>query len=152
MKKAIIFFQILAVLAILISIPLLFSGITGTVRSQRVSKDYLSTQAFVSDYQEVRGRGSKSHKTYYYLTYAYTVEGNLYYIADDLRVPNLPPEGYSREVLYDPVSPENAVFTGNSASALSIFVGLLFLLIPLMMLFSWFIAVRRLPAQKDQPL
>ena len=75
MKKSIIAFKLLAVLAILISIPLLYKGISGAIHSHRAEESYVSAQAIVSGYQEVQSKGIRRHRTYYVLTYAYTVEG-----------------------------------------------------------------------------
>ena len=144
MKKAIIAFKLLAVLAILISIPLLYKGISGELRNHHAEENYQSTEAIVSGYQEVQGRGSKRYRTYYSLTYAYTVEEKVYYITDDLLIRTLPPAGYSREVRYDPMNPENALFVGKSGSSTSLMAGLMFLLIPAIMLFGWLIVTDRL--------
>ena len=144
MKKSIIAFKLLAVLAILISIPLLYRGVSGAMRNHYAKESYVSTEAFVSSYQEVQGKGSKRHRTYYVLTYAYTVEGEVYYFTDDLRLNSLPPANYFREIRYDPANPENALLVGKSGSAASLLAGLMFLLIPAIMLFGWLIVTDRL--------
>ena len=149
MKKAIIAFKILTVLAMLISIPLLYTGISGAVRSHRAEENYLSTEAVVSGYQEIQGRGSKRHRTYYSLTYAYTIEGDVYYITDDLLIRTLPPAGYSREVLYDPMDPENALLTGQTRTSASLLAGLILLQIPVIMLFGWLIVTDRLSIKAE---
>lgn len=144
MKKSIIAFKLFAVLAILISIPLLYKGISGAIRNHHAEESYVSTEAIVSSYQEVQGRGSKRHRTSYSLIYAYTVEGEVYYITDDLLIHTLPPAGYSREIRYDPMNPENAIFVGKSSSTASLLAGLMFLLLPAIMLFGWLIVTDRL--------
>ena len=149
MKKAIISFKILAVLAILISIPLLYKGITGAVRCHRAKETYLSAEAVVSGYEEVEERRFRRYRTYYRLSYAYTVEGGVYYIADDLLDHAPPPAGYSREILYDPADPENAMLTGESGSSASLLAGLMFLLIPAVMLFGWLIVTDRLSIRAE---
>lgn len=55
MKKSIIAFKLLAVLAILVSIPLLYKGISGTIHKHHAEESYVSTEAIVSGYQEVQG-------------------------------------------------------------------------------------------------
>lgn len=144
MKKAIIAFKLLAVLSILISIPLLYEGISGAIQNHHAEDSYILTEAIVSGYQEVQGKGSDRHRTYYSLTYAYTVEGEVYYIADDLMVHTLPPANYTREVRYDPMNPENALLVGKSGTSTSLLAGLMFLLIPAIMLFGWLIVTDRL--------
>lgn len=144
MKKAIIAFKLLSVLAIIISIPLLYKGVSGVMRNHNAKESYVSTEATVSSYQEVQGRGSKRHCTYYSLTYAYTVEGEVYYITDDLLIRTLPPAGYSREVRYDPMHPENALLISKSGTSAGLLAGIMFLLIPAVMLFGWLIITDRL--------
>ena len=144
MKKSIIAFKLLAVLAILISIPLLYKGISGALRNHHAQESYVSTEAIVSGYQEIQSKGTKRHRTYYALTYAYTVDERVYYIADDLLLKSLPPANYTREIRYDPANPENAIFVGKSGSSASLLAGLMFLLIPAIMLFGWLIVTNRL--------
>ena len=144
MKKSIIAFKLLAVLAILISIPLLYRGVSGAMRNHNAKESYVSTEAVVSSYQEVQGKGSKRHRTYYVLTYAYTVGGEVYYFTDDLRLNSLPPANYFHEIRYDPTNPENALLVGKSGSTASLSAGLMFLLIPAIMLFGWLIVTDRL--------
>lgn len=144
MRKAIIAFKMLAVLSIFISIPLLYKGISVAIQNHHVEDNYILTEAIVSGYREVQGKGSDRHRTYYCLTYAYTVEGKIYYISDDLMIHTLPPANYTREVRYDPMNPENALLVGKSGSSASLLAGLMFLLIPAIMLFGWLIVTNRL--------
>lgn len=144
MKKSIIAFKLLTVLAILISIPLLYKGISRAIQNHHAEENYILTEAVVSGYQEIQGKGSDRHRTYYSLTYTYTVEGEVYYIADELMVHTLPPAGHSREIRYDPANPENALLVGKSGSTASLLAGLMFLLIPAIMFFGWLIATDRL--------
>lgn len=144
MKKSIIAFKLLAVLSILISIPLLYKGISGAIHNHQAKENYVLTEAIVSGYQEVQGKGSKRHRTYYVLTYAYTVEGEVYYFTDDLRLNSLPPANYFCEIRYDPTNPENALLVGKSGSTASLLAGLMFLLIPAIMLFGWLMVTNRL--------
>ena len=67
-----------------------------------------------------------------------------YYITDDLLVKSLPQANYTRDVRYDPTNPENAIFVGKSGSTASLLAGLMFLLIPAIMLFGWLIVTGRL--------
>ena len=139
MKKSIIAFKLLAVLAILISIPLLYKGISGALRNHHAQESYVSTDAIVCGYKEVQSKRTKRHRTYYALTYAYTVDEK-----DYLLLKSLPPANYTREIRYDPTNPENAIFVGKSGSSASLLAGLMFLLIPAIMLFGWLIVTNRI--------
>jgi len=140
MKKSAIVSKLLAVLAILISIPLLYEGISAALQRRRAEQSYLTAEAFVCDYSEVAGTGAKRHRTYYVLTYCYSVGEETYFITDELMLNALPPADYSREVLYDPAQPRNALMRGKTADSGKLLLGLLFLLVPAVMLFAQYLA------------
>ncbi len=146
MKKAIFMFKLLAVFSILISIPLMYSGIKETLELKKLTENYLSTEGYYISCELYSEGNPRRHKSpTYSLTYIYQVDGIDYLITTDYGTSAIPQFGSPREILYDPVDPSNAVLSGASGNSTMIVVGILFLLIPVIMLFGWLIVTDRLP-------
>jgi hypothetical protein len=145
-KKAIFIFKLLAVFAILISIPLIYSGIKETLELKELTENYLITEGNFISYELYSEGNPRRHKSpTYSLTYIYQVDGIDYLITTDYGTSAIPQFGSPREILYDPVDPSDAVLSGANGNSTMIVVGILFLLIPAIMLFGWLIVTDRLP-------
>ena len=121
----------------LVGVFLLISGIAGALSQKRETADYQTVTGYFVDYQLYSSGtdfGSRHGSPTYALTYRYTVGGQDYTVTTDYGDSNIPQPGSQREIRYDPADPSRAVIAGMNSHSLLIFVGALFVGIPLIFL------------------
>lgn len=118
---------------ILLGLVLLVVGFYNTYNVNLESKDYVSVDG------KYVGRSiysSDSDGTTYKLTYSYVAGNKEYYISTDYGTSSIPKVGDVRNVKYDPNNPEKAILSGFTGDFLLVFVGGMFIGIPLMVIFT----------------
>ena len=139
---------ILVIVSLLVGISSLCWGIGETVRFHNQTRNYQETEGYFVDYNVYTERHSHKPNRYklriynsrtYQLTYAFSVDGSEYTVSSDYGVGNLPEQGSSRKILYNPYHPEQAVVEGINGNSILIYMGILFTAVPLIFLFVFLI-------------
>lgn len=139
MKKRISISVFLIGLCILIGIGLLVFGVNKKIAYNNKIKGYESVDGYFVDtevYSKSTRHGRHRTNTTYYLIYAYNVDGVEYTARTDYGSGAIPQKGSVKEILYNPENPSEAVVTGTNAAVFVIFMGIFFVLIPLVMIFG----------------
>ena len=126
--------------SIVCGIILLFFGIRDTSRQNELHRDFEETPGFLSD---CRVYSSDAEKTSYILTYSYQVDGREYTVSAEYGMGTVPKQGSQRMVWYNPTRPEEAVLAGGGTGELFLFMGGLFLGVPLVILLGMLVASGR---------
>lgn len=135
-KKVLI--PLLLGLSLLCGAVLLFLGLRDAAALGEKTKDYESTEGYLYHYErytDAKTIGRRRRNTTYLLTYTYFVDGGEYSVSTTYGTSILPERGSTREVLYDPENPSEAVLAGTSGTGMLIFGGALFLGVPGIMIF-----------------
>jgi hypothetical protein len=120
----------LLLLSFLCGLYLIFQGGTELYQRYVTTQNYQETTGYFSDYDIYH---SDEDDTTYRLIYTYQVDGQEYTVATDYGSGYLPKRGSESTVKYDPQQPEKAVLGGVSRGISFLFIGLLFLLVPVFM-------------------
>lgn len=137
-KKVKIPASIFLFIVILCGMLLLFFGIKNTIQLNQTSNHYHSTEGYFVDYTlySEGGYDAVRHKhtnDTYQLIYQYTVNGQDYTVATDYGSGVIPEIGSTKQIKYDPNAPENAIIVGTNSDNAMVFIGFLFVVIPLFM-------------------
>lgn len=125
---------------LIIGLVLVFFGAKDSFASDRETRDYQKTTAYLSDYTLKKDaeydpvKKRKSAATYT-LEYRYTVDETEYAVFTDYSTSILPELGSERDVRYNPENPRQAVLTGPNRNFGMVFLGVLFSLAAI--LFLW---------------
>lgn len=134
MSKDLKFKLTVLIVLVLICLPiggyLLSRGITGITDAK--TQEFAVTDGYYAGCEPYSADSST-----YYLIYTYSVDGAEYQVRTDYGTAMIPKPGSVRQVRYDPASPENAALTGPDAHLGLIFGGVLFILVPLIVLWGW---------------
>lgn len=118
---------------ILIGLIMLVFGIYNIYTVNLNTKDYIAVNGkFVGSSISSSNSDGTTNK----LTYLYVVNNKGYYISTAYETASVPNIGDIRTVKYDPTSPEKAVLTGFNENHLLVYIGTLFFLVPLIMIFN----------------
>lgn len=117
------------VLAVLVSgIVFLFMGIKDTININKITKNYLTTTGYFTDYEIYSHKTSRKGGTTYTLIYTYELEGKEYTVKTDYGVGYIPEKNSTREVKYNPDNYSEAVLSGSNSNSFLIFIGVFFTL------------------------
>lgn len=133
--------KFLNIVSFVLGIGLFLEGITETIRYNKKTEDYESTQGTYIEceiYREARHVGRRYRSATYTLIYEYQVEGVRYTVKTDHGTGAIPKIGSVQEILYNPENPAEAVVTGTNKPKILLFVGLLFILVPSIMVLAFF--------------
>lgn len=119
----------------LIGVVLLLFGIKGSISQHKISKEYVQTEGYFTDYEiySTGERAGRDTNVTYKLTYTYDVDGMSYTVSTDMGMGYVPDHGSTRTVAYDPDDPGKSVLVGSSHHAVLIVMGVLFAGVPLIM-------------------
>lgn len=117
-------FLVLSVL--IIGIVCLYFGIRDTYKLNKISKEYVTTDAYFKDYKIYNT--SKKDGTTYELIYTYKVDGEQYTVTTDYGVRYIPEINSIREVKYNPNNHSEAILVGTNTSNFLIYFGAFFTL------------------------
>ena len=117
-----------------IGIVLLAVGIRGSVLQHRQTAGYQAADGAFADYTVY---SSDRDGTTYQLIYLYTVEGETYSVATDYGTGSIPEIGSTKTILYNPDNPEEAVLAGVNRHMLTLVLGGMFTLVPLVFILGW---------------
>lgn len=130
------FFKIVIVLCVVLGIGFLLQGVKETIEVKNIKETYITTQGQYVDKELYRASSIigkyKKHSTYY-LLYEYRVNDKTYIVKTDYGSGQIPLTGSTREVYYNPDSPEEAVLGGTDSSSILVWFGILFILVPSVM-------------------
>jgi len=113
----------LVIIVLLSGITMLFFGIRDTYKLNNITKDYIITTGYFNNYDvfDVDEDGIT-----YKLTYIYKVDDKEYSITTDYGTNYIPEPNSSREIKYNPNSPEEAIITGTNSKNGLIYFGAFF--------------------------
>ena len=140
----------LVAISLVVGVFLLFFGVKGSVEWNNRTKNYeetvgyyVSYRIYTTDkYKPVRKHTFRIYnQNSYQLTYSYTVDGKEYTVSTDYGVGNLPDQGSTKKILYNPNDPEEAVVKGTNSNSIMIGVGVIFTVVPLFFIFA-FLAIQ----------
>ena len=122
--------SIFLVFSVLISgIICLIISIYDTYKSNKISKNYLTTKGYFKDYEiyNTSHNGTKTNTTYR-LIYVYEIDGKEYTIKTDYGSGFIPDLNSTRIIKYNPNNPSDAIFDGTNRNNGLIYFGSFFLL------------------------
>ena len=132
MKNKPIIIPILLVAACFLSGVFIFIlGVKGSISLNNKTKNYETTVGYLSDYgvySDSEVKNGKVKNATYYLVYTYEVDGQSYTVSTDYGQGKVPEYGTTKEIKYNPDSPDKAVVTGVNGNRFMIFFGLFFML------------------------
>ena len=117
-------FLVLSVL--IIGLSCLFFGIRDTYRSNKITREYVTTEGYFTDYKIYNT--SKKDGTTYKPIYTYKVDEKEYTVATDYGVGYIPETNSTRKVKYNPNNHSEAVLVGTSGNNFLIYFGAFFTL------------------------
>ena len=131
--------SLLIAVCLIAGVIMLSLGISDTLELSKSTKGYEITTGYFSDYSLYSEGGyDAARKTHtsdtYSLTYNYNVDGREYTITTDYGTSFVPEKGSEREIRYNPDAPSEAVIVGSSSGSILIFMGLFFIIIPVIIL------------------
>ena len=134
---------------IISGIIMLSMGISDTLEINKSAGGYEVTTGYLLDYNLYSKGGYDAAKNShtsdtYTLTYNYNVLGREYTVTTDYGTSFVPEIGSEREIRYNPKNPEEAVIVGSNSNVLLIFMGIFFIIIPLIILSAMFGWLNRL--------
>lgn len=136
-KKGKVGTVIVMVLVMLAGIGMLVWGISGTNKRAKESKEYLETTGITIDVKTHRNKDSngKSSGTTYSGVYSYIVDGVEYMVEDEVSTSNKPSVGEKKTIKYNPGDPSQAYVKGGASTSLILIgIGVLFIIVPFVML------------------
>lgn len=140
-NKAKIISTTLIIASLICGIFMLYYGISGTLKLNKVSKNYETTEGYLLDYS-LYSEGKydiarkKQTSDTYRLIYNYTVDGQEYTVSTDFGTSFIPKVGSTKEIKYNPNNPEEAMIVGPNKNIGLIFIGVLFISVPLFIMFG----------------
>lgn len=137
---------ILMVLSLICGIFLLYLGVSDTIKLNKASKNFKSTQGYLFDYSlhskgEYDATKNKTTSDTYKLIYNYTVDGKEYKISTNYGTSFVPKIGSKREIKYDANTPSNAIIVGPNNNTGLILGGVIFAGVPLVFLLIFMISL-----------
>ncbi|HIZ16948.1 MAG TPA: DUF3592 domain-containing protein [Firmicutes bacterium] len=144
--------SLLIAVCLIAGVIMLSLGISDTLELSKSTKGYEITTGYFSDYSLYSEGGyDAARKTHtsdtYSLTYNYNVDGREYTITTDYGTSFVPEKGSEREIRYNPDAPSEAVIVGSSSGSILIFMGLFFIIIPVIILSAMLGWLQRLPSR-----
>lgn len=141
---------LLILVALIAGVWMLVSGIRGTMEENALKAQYETVEGHLSDYSLASPGGYDSIRrrhtsATYTLTYTYFVDNVPYSVSTDYSTGSVPALGSTRTIYYDPAAPENAIPGGVSGSAVLLFLGFMFIAIPMIFLMVFSTAMGWLP-------
>lgn len=112
---------------------MLFFGIKDTYNLNKKAKNYKEVQGYFEDYSVY---SNNSDDTSYKLTYSYIVNGKNYKVTTDFGTSIIPEKGSVKMIKYNPNNPNEAFITGSNSKVFLIVMGIMFTVIPLIILFG----------------
>lgn len=140
--------SVLVAISLIAGVFFLFFGVKGSVEWNNRTKNYKETvgyyvsyRVYTTDkYKPVRKHTFRIYnQNSYQLTYSYTVDGKEYTVSTDYGVGNLPNQGSTKKILYNPNDPEEAVVKGTNSNSIMIGVGVIFTVVPLFFIFAFLV-------------
>lgn len=110
-------------ITLLAGILMTFWGIKNIYESNKISKDYVTTNGYFSDYEIY---SSDEDGVTYNLIYTYDVDGKTYSIKTDYGASYIPETNSVREIKYNPNNPEQAMLVGTNSDNMMLFMGCFF--------------------------
>lgn len=128
------------IVTILVGIILFFGTTIYKIINNYNHIDYIETTAILEGVSSVKTDDNGQHM--YYLKYKYIINGQDYYYITDYSVSDIPKDGSTTKIKYNPINPDEAY--SKSFDVFSIFqiIGAFFLFVSLIMLFSYWIWFR----------
>lgn len=127
-------FFILTFLTIIVLLGVVFMYIGFTGSSFYMYKDYIVTTGYYTEYEAIKTEEGLNYK----LIYSYNVDGVDYLVETGYSISDLPNEGSTRNIRYNPDNPSQAVVVGSNMGDVLLLIGFLFFMFPLAMLSSLF--------------
>ncbi|MDD2376984.1 MAG: DUF3592 domain-containing protein [Clostridia bacterium] len=117
----------------LIGILLLIIGANNIYTTNLKTKDYVAVDG---KFIKSSIYSNNSDETTYKLTYSYVVNNQEYYISTDYGTSSVPKVGSTKTIKYDMNNPEQAILSGFGTNEFLLYGGILFLGIPLIVIFK----------------
>lgn len=118
---------------------MLVQGLKEHFELQNRTAGYETVEGYFVDigiYSSAHSTGRHHHGTTYYLSYEYQVDRVRYTAKTDHGTGVIPPHGHAKTIYYDPLAPSKAVISGTNCPSILIFIGLMFTLVPLVMILT----------------
>lgn len=131
--------KLLIFLALFLGIGMLVQGLKEHFELRNRIAGYESVEGYFIDtglYSSAHSTGRHHQGATYYLIYEYQVDGVRYTAKTDHGSGVIPPLGHAKTIYYDPLNPSKAVISGTNGPSILIFIGLMFTLVPLVMLLA----------------
>lgn len=125
----------LIIISFIVGIIMLTFGINDMIKLNGYTKNYIQTDGYFIDCNKYL---SDSNKDSYTLKYLYIADGKEYTISTTSGTQFIPKEGSTRLIKYNPQNPIEAIIVGNNAFDIMIFMGILFVFVPLIMILGIF--------------
>lgn len=136
--------KILIILSFIIGVGLFLEGITSTIRYNEKTKNYESVVGYYKEYERHERNSVRGRRYIDYLIYEYQVDAVTYTVKTDYGSGVIPEVGTAKEILYNPENPAEAVITGTNGPKIMLFIGLLFIMVPSVMVFAFLAAMGKL--------
>ena len=139
MKKAFLIGKVMVILFIIIGLGLFTEGAIKTYERAQLTEGYEETPGYYvykelySEAEYDRIKGTQNNATYS-LVYEYYVSNEIYTVKTDYGTEAIPDRGYETTVYYNPYNPAEAVVAGPSGATLLLFIGAMFVLVPVVMI------------------
>ena len=138
LNKAFLIPKMLVILCLIVGIGLFVEGSIEKAEFHRKTKGYEAVDGYYIDhelYSEAKTTGRRHKQATYALVYTYTVDGQSYTVKTDYGTGVLPDYGSVKMIRYNPADPAQAVVSGTNGPIIMMFIGLMFVLIPLVFIF-----------------
>lgn len=129
-----IFLKLLVIGCFIAGCFMLTFGIKDVYKINLKSKNYREIDGYLSNYQVY---SDDDNNATYQLEYSYKVNHKEYKIFIDYGVGILPKKGSTRKILYNPNNPAESTIVGATTGHFLIFMGIIFTLIPLVMIIDY---------------
>ena len=131
--------KLLIFLALFLGIGMLVQGVKEQMELKNRIAGYETVEGYFIDtgvYSQGHSTGRHHRAPSHYLIYEYHVDGVRYTVRTDHGTGAIPPLGHAKTIHYDPRDPAQAVVSGTNAPSILIVMGLMFTLIPLVMMLA----------------
>lgn len=131
--------KLLIFLVLFLGIGMLVQGVKEHIELKNRTVGYESVEGYLIDtgiYSQAHGTGRHHHAATYYLVYEYHVDGVRYTVKTNYGTGTIPPQGSAKTIHYDPHTPSKAVISGTNGPSILIVAGLMFTLVPLVMILA----------------
>ena len=125
--------SVLIAIAMICGLFMLFFGIKDVVHEHNIAEGYQETDGYYSGSSIY---ASDEDGVTYRLTYTYVVDGKEYGVSTDYGTQIIPKENSTRTVKYDPADPSQAFIAAAGTGHMLIIMGLMFIGVPLIILFG----------------